>query len=140
MPFTDKQIVNLVKRGVRQEMKADTATRKAITDLITQGVATELRAPIGTTGITPAQAAVNVRDALAALTTLQQQVTELTALVATMKAQVTALSEASHAPAGTQSMAGSKTPARTRTATSTRTPARTRTSAGTGAASSDGRG
>ena len=131
MPFTDKDIVRLVKKAVRQEMKADTGTRKAITDLVKQGVAAELKVPVGTPPVTPAQgaqAAVAVRDALV---DLQKQVDHLTDLV-------TALSAATPAPTGTPT--GGKTPTRTRTPAGTTTPTRSRRRAGTGMAPADGRG
>lgn len=140
MPFTDKEIVTLVKKGVRQEMKADTGTRKAITDLVKQGVAAELKAPIGTTGISPAQGAQAAVQVQAALDALTKQVAELTALVKALQA-------ATPAPAGTpgtQPPGGATTPTRTPTGTrkptSTKTPARTRTPARTAAAPSGGRG
>ena len=131
MPFTEKKILDLVKKGVRQEMKADTATRRAITDLVQRGVSAELKAPIPTTGISPAQgaqAAVQVQTALDALT---KQVADLTALVK-------ALPTAAPAPAGTQPPDGTTTP--TRTPTGTRKPTRTRTPTRTAAAPPGGRG
>jgi hypothetical protein len=131
MPFTDKEIVTLVKKGVRQEMKADTGTRKAITDLVKQGVAAELKAPIGTTGISPAQGAQAAVQVQAALDALTKQVADLTALVK-------ALPTAAPAPAGTQPPDGTSTP--TRTPTGTRKPTRTRTPTRTAAAPPGGRG
>ena len=128
MPFTDKEIVKLVKKGVAAELKGDTATRREIIDLVKRGVAAELKAPIGTTGISPAQgaqAAVNVQDALAKLT---QQVADLTALVQALPG----------APTGRPT--GTRKPTGTRTPTGTRAPGRSRTPAGTGVAPADGRG
>ena len=139
MPFTDKEIVNLVKKGVAAELKQDSDTRKAITDLVKKAVAAELNAPSGRMGTTPAQGAQAAVNAESAIAELAKQVADLTALVK-------ALPAATPAPAGTQPATGNKTPARgrtptgTRTPSSTRTPTRTRTSARAGAAPSDGRG
>jgi hypothetical protein len=135
MPFTDKQIVDLVKKGVRQEMKADTATRKAITDLVKQGVAAELKTPIGTTGITPAQGAQAAVQVQAALDVLSKQVADLTALV---KALPTAAPAPAGTPPGPQPPDGTTTP--TRTPPGTRKPTSTRTPTRTAAAPSGGRG
>lgn len=141
MPFTEKKIVDLVKKGVRQEMKADTATRRAITDLVQRGVAAELKIPIPTTGISPAQGAQAAVQVQAGLDALTQQVAELTTLVKALQAATAA---PAGTPPGTQPPGGTTTPTRTPTATrkpaSTKTPARTRTPARTAATPSGGRG
>jgi len=125
-PYTKKEILNWVKKGVAAELNAG-ATKKEILALVRMGVAAELDAPIGASGITPtqgAQAAVHAQDALAGL---GQQLAELTALV---KALATA----------TPPAAGTQTPAGTRTPTGTETPTGTRTSARAGTAPRGGRG
>jgi hypothetical protein len=140
MPYTEKRIVQLVKRAVRQEMKKDTATRRAIKDLVKQGVAAELKVPIGPPpGVTPAQgaqAAVEVKDALAGLKT---QVDHLTDLVTALSA-ATPAPTVTQTPTGTPTATGGKTPTRTRTPAGATTPTRTRRRAGTGMAPADGRG
>ena len=132
MPYTKKEILDLVKKGVAAELNAG-PTKREILDLVKKGVAAELSAPIGTSGITPAQgakAAVHAKDALAGLA---QQLADLTALVQ-------ALSAAMPPPDGTGPPARTRTPARTGTSTRTpppagaETPSRTRTPARTGTA------
>jgi hypothetical protein len=80
MPYTQKEILDLVKQGVAAELSAG-STKHEILALIKQGVAAELNADIGTSGISPAQgarAAVHAQNALAGI---GQQLTELTAMV-----------------------------------------------------------
>ena len=45
MPYSEKQIRNLVKQGVRAELKKGRKTRKEIVDLVVQGVPKELKDP-----------------------------------------------------------------------------------------------
>ena len=132
MPFTKAEITKIVKDGVAAELKTRDTQQKII-DLVKKGVEAELKAPIGTSGITPAQgakAAVHAKDALAGLA---QQLADLTALVQ-------ALSAAMPPPDGTGPPARTRTPARTGTSTRTpppagaETPSRTRTPARTGTA------
>jgi hypothetical protein len=45
MPYSEKQIRNLVKQGVRAELKKGRKTQKEIVDLVVQGVTKELNDP-----------------------------------------------------------------------------------------------
>jgi hypothetical protein len=102
MPYTKKEIQDLVRKGVAAELNAGT-TKKEILALVKKGVAAELGTPIGASGITPAQgaqAAVRAQDALAGLA---QQLADLTALVNAL-------------PAATSSPTGTRTPTGTGTA------------------------
>ena len=129
MPYTERKITELVKKGVAAELKAR-STKQEILDLVKKGVAAELSAPIGTSGITPAQGAKAAVHAQNALAGLAQQLTDLTALVK-------ALPAATQTPTGTtQTPTGTTT---TPTGT-TRTPTGTRTPSRTGTAPSGGRG
>jgi hypothetical protein len=65
-PGTKQEILNLVKNGVAAELRA-ASTRQEVLNLVKKGVAAELQAGIGTSGVTPArgaQAAVSAQEAL----------------------------------------------------------------------------
>jgi CHAP domain len=128
MPYTERKITELVKKGVAAELKAR-STKQEILDLVKKGVAAELSAPIGTSGITPAQGAKAAVHAQNALAGLAQQLTDLTALVKALPAATQTPTGTTTTPTGTTTTpTGTRTPTRTtRTPTGTRTPSRTGT-------------
>jgi len=108
MPYTKKEILDLVKKGVAAELKAS-PTKREILDLVKKGVAAELSAPIGTSGITPAQGAKAAVDAQDALAGLAQQLADLTALVKALPA-ATPPPDGTKTPAGRGTEPGAGTP------------------------------
>jgi hypothetical protein len=85
MPFTQQEIVDLVKQGVNAELSAG-PSKAEILGLVKQGVAAELTAVLGTTGVSAAQGAKAAVDADTALAAIAQQLTALTAQVAALAA------------------------------------------------------
>src|SRR5215467_14263172 len=84
-------------------------TKKEILDLVKKGVAAELSAPIGTSGITPAQGAKAAVDAQDALAGLARQLADLTALVKALPA-ATPPPDGTKTPAGRGTEPGAGTP------------------------------
>jgi hypothetical protein len=85
LPYTKKEIQALVRKGVAAELTVG-ATKQEILALVKKGVAAELGAPIGTSGITPAQGAQAAVQAHAALAGVAQQLADLAALVQALPA------------------------------------------------------
>jgi len=108
MPYTKKEILDLVKKGVAAQLKAG-PTKREILDLVKKGVAAELSAPIGTSSITPAQGAKAAVDAQDALAGLAQQLADLTALVKALPA-ATPPPDGTKTPAGRGTEPGAGTP------------------------------
>ena len=107
-PYTRKQILGWVKKGIAAELSTG-AAKEEILEMVKTGVAAELSAPIDGSGVTPVQGAQAAARLPAALDGLAQQLAGLTALV-------NALPAATPAPAGTQAPAGTSTPAGNRAA------------------------
>lgn len=80
LPYTNKVIRGLVKKGVAAELSAGN-TKEEILGLVKRGVEAELKAGIGTSGITLAQGAQAAVDAQRALSRIGRQLTALTNLV-----------------------------------------------------------
>ena len=85
MPYTKKEIQDLVRKGVAAELAAG-ATKREILAQVKKGVAAELRAPIGTSGVTAEQGAQAAVDAKAALDDLTEKLATLTAMVGALPA------------------------------------------------------
>jgi hypothetical protein len=103
LPYTKKQILGWVKKGIAAELSTG-AAKKAILEMVKTGVAAELSATLDGPGITAAQGAQAAARLPAALGGLAQQLADLTALVK-------ALPAATPVPAGTQAPAGISAPA-----------------------------
>lgn len=84
MPYTKKQILDMVKEGVAAELNAR-KTRKEILDLVKKGVEAELNASIGPSGVTPAQGAQAAVDAHRALNGIAGQLRDLNTLLTALQ-------------------------------------------------------
>ena len=83
-PSTKQEILNLVKNGVEQELRAP-STKQEILNLVKNGVAAELRAGIGTSGVTAARGAEAAVSAKELLSSISQQLDELTRIVTALQ-------------------------------------------------------
>jgi hypothetical protein len=84
MPYTRKDIVGMVKNGVEQELRAP-STKQEILNLVKNGVAAELRAGIGTSGVTAVRGAEAAVSAKELLSSISQQLDELTRIVTALQ-------------------------------------------------------
>jgi hypothetical protein len=83
-PSTKQEILNLVKNGVEQELRAP-STKQEILNLVKNGVAAELRAGIGTSGVTAVRGAEAAVSAKELLSSISQQLDELTRIVTALQ-------------------------------------------------------
>ena len=83
-PRTKQEVLNLVKNGVAAELR-NSKTREEILNLVKNGVAAELRAGIGTSGVTPARGAEAAVSAQGSLSSISQQLDELTRIVTALQ-------------------------------------------------------
>lgn len=109
LPYTEKQILGWVKKGVSAELSTG-ATKNAILEMVTTGVAAELSAPGDRSGITQAQGAQDAAQIPAALDGLTRQLADLATLMQALSAALPAPA-GTQPPSGTQARAGTSTPA-----------------------------
>lgn len=133
MPFTKKQIVQMVQEGIAAAVTTE-PTKADIKRLIKQGVEAELKAVLDTTGVSAAQGAKAAVDTDHALAGISQQLSALATQVAALTA---AASPPAVTPPATGNGPGAGTGRGTRTGRGTGTDPGTGTSAaaGTGQAS-----
>ena len=109
-PGTKQEILNLVKNGVAAELR-NSKTREEILNLVKNGVAAELRAGIGTSGVTPARGAEAAVSANESLSSISQQLDELTRIVTALQPATPPVTGPGIAPAAPGDADGDASPA-----------------------------